>query len=73
MSTPDVLIYHGKGHIKIIFALIAKVHYPYVDVLCGNQLYIEGEEVEVLAMASEVKVECVHDDAINKCKVLTLQ
>ena len=64
MSTPDVLIYHGK---------IAKVHYPYVDVLCGNQLYIEGEEVEVLAMASEVKVECVHDDAVNKCKVLTLQ
>jgi len=66
-SLPDVLIFHGKDHTKTTKALLLKVCYPYVDVLCENELHMEGEEVEVLAMAGEVKVECVRDDAVNEC------
>ena len=44
-SLPDVLIFHGKDHTKATKALLLSVCYPYVDVLCENELHMEGEEV----------------------------
>ena len=66
-SLPDVLIYHGKGYMKTINALTLQVEYPHYDILCDNKVNMEGEEVELIAMAGELKVPCVGDNAINEC------
>jgi len=63
-SQPDILIFYSKHHVKTVTALLLKVIYPHVDVLCDNEILVEGEEV---AMAGELKVENVRDDAINEC------
>jgi len=63
-SLPDVLIYHGKGYMKTINALTLQVEYPHYDILCDNKLNME---VELIAMAGELKVPCVGDNAINEC------
>lgn len=61
-SLPDVLI----GYMKTINALTLQVEYPHCDILCDNKVNMEGEEVELMAMAGELKVACVGDNAINE-------
>ena len=66
-SQPDLLLYHSERFLKHVSALTVKVTYPCIDVLSAEESVLVYDEVHVMGIASEVKVEDAGEDAVNEC------
>lgn len=66
-SQPDLLLYHSQRFLQAVAALSIPVTYPCIDILCASESTLEVDQVQVIGMASELKVEDTQEDAVNEC------
>ena len=66
-SHPDLLIFHNDKCIKKVGAVCVKPIYGNVDVLCFSTSQAELEEVTILNLTGELKVDKTGDESENEC------